>query len=613
MEFFKGLFRAVDVTRRVVINLLFLFLIGMVLLVLILAIKSMPGGIDENTALVLDLKGDIVEQYSVEPAQLAIDRALGQAQPETQLRDIVRALRKAAKDEQIGRVLLLTDEMGSAGMATLEELRDAIAEFRQSGKEIIAYADGMGQQQYYLAAHANKVYLNPEGLVLLEGLGRYRNYYKDALEALKVDVHLFRVGEFKSAAEPYIRTDMSEQDKESGLFWMNDLWSRMLDDVAKARKIDRAKLETDINAYADLLKAAGGDAAKVAVDMGLVDALKTRDEVRAMLIEAGVQDEESKSFRQIALTDYIAAPDPADVIPSDRQVAIVVAQGEIVDGDKGPSVISGDATSRLIRKAREDEDVKALVLRVDSPGGGVFPSELIRREVELTRAAGKPVVVSMGDLAASGGYWISMNADAIYARPTTITGSIGIFGLFFKVPRTLAEYTKVYSDGVGTTRWAGAFNLDRPLPPEAGEAVQTLIDKGYQDFVGKVAEARKKKFEDIDAIARGRVWSGAQAKGHGIVDELGGLDAAVKAAATKAKLGDDFVVRYRAEQPEGFAAILQQFTAKAITALNIRIDLPWSDLRAFNVSEQVRDDLKFVTRRGGLPIKTYAHCFCELQ
>jgi len=612
MEFLKSLFKFIDRSRRVVINLVFLFFIGFLLLLLIVAIRSMPAGLDEKTALVLDIRGDIVEQYSVQPAQLAIDKALGQEQPETQLRDIVRALKKAAKDDNIARVFLRTDEMGSAGLATLQEVRDAMVDFRRSGKEIVAYADGMGQQQYYLAAQANKVYLNPDGLVLMDGYGRFRSYYKDALEKLKVDVHLFRVGEFKSAAEPYIRTDMSEEDRTSGLFWMNDLWSQMTADIAKARKIDAAKLRADIDNLTELLKANGGDAAKVAVQMGLVDELKTRDQVRDLLTKAGAEDEENKTFRQVALGDYIQSPEPTDLLPSDKQIAIVVAQGEIVDGDKGPSVISGDATSRLIRKARQDENVRAIVLRVDSPGGGVFPSELIRREVELTRAAGKPVIASMGDVAASGGYWISMNADAIYARESTITGSIGIFGLFFKFPRTFAEYGKIYNDGVGTTKWAGALNLDRPLPPEVGEAVQTLINKGYQDFVGKVAEARKKSFEEIDSIARGRVWSGKQGKERGIIDELGGLEAAIKAAALKAKLGDDYVVRYRVQEAEGFAALLQQFTAQALNALDIQIKLPYADLRALNVTQQIEKDLAFVQQKGGLPIKSYAHCFCEL-
>lgn len=613
MEFFKSLFKFIDQTRRVVLNLVFLFLIGIVLLFLLVAIWSMPSGPKEKTALVLDIKGDIVEQYSVEPAQLAFDKALGQDQPETQLRDIVRALKKAAKDENIARVLLRTDQMGAVGLSTLQEVRDAMIEFRKSGKEIIAYADGMGQQQAYLAAQANRVYLNPEGLVLLQGFGRYRSYYKDALEGLKIDVHLFRVGEFKSAAEPFIRTSMSDEDRSSALFWMNDLWSQMLADIASARKIKPADLQADIENFGELLKANGGDAAKVAIEMGLVDELKTRDQLRDMLIETGAEDEENKTFRQVSSKDYISAPDPTELMPSDRQVAIVVAQGEIVDGDKGPSVISGDATSRLIRKARQDEDVKAIVLRVDSPGGGVFASELIRREVELARADGKPVVASMGDVAASGGYWISMNADAIYARPSTITGSIGIFGMFFKVPRTLAEYGKIYNDGVGTSKWAGALDLDRPLPPEVGDAVQTLINKGYRDFVSKVADARERKFEEIDAIAQGRVWSGAQAKERGLVDELGGLAAAVKSAAKFAKLGDDYVVRYRAEEPEGFAAILQQLAGSALGQLNIRIELPFANLRALNVVEQINDDFKFVQAQGGLPIKAYAHCLCELN
>src|SRR5581483_2335830 len=340
--------------------------------------------------------------------------------------------------------------------------------------------------------------------------------------------HLFRVGEYKSAAEPYVRNDSSAEAKEADLYWMNGIWGDYLKDVAAARKLDPAALTADIQNYPDLIKSTNGDLAALALKEKLVDKLATRDEARAMLVEKGVA--EHKTFRQIDFQDYARLVEREQAIDTRPQVAVVVAEGEIVDGDQAPGTVGGDSTSRLIRQAREDDAVKAVVLRVNSPGGEVFASELIRREVELTRTAGKPVVVSMGDVAASGGYWISMNANRIFAEPTTITGSIGIFGLIANFPDTLAKIG-VHTDGVGTTPFAGAFDVRRPLDPKIGDVIQTVIDKGYRDFVGNVAKARNKKPEEIDAIARGRVWSGEQAKERGLVDELGGLNDAAAAAA----------------------------------------------------------------------------------
>src|SRR5690606_21172104 len=328
----------------------------------------------------------------------------------------------------------------------------------------------MAQEQYLLAAQADEVYLDPMGGMLLEGLGRYRQYYREGLQdKLGVDVHLFKVGEYKSAAEPFVLDAASPESKEADLYWMNDLWQRYLADVAAARGLDPAQLAAGIDQLPAGLAAAGGDLAKYALEQKLVDGLMTREQVLELLAERGVADEDSDlGVRSIGLAGYLQQLD-AKRMPLDKrpQVAVIVAAGEITGGDQPAGSIGGESTSALLRQARDDDDVKAVVLRVDSPGGEVFASEQIRREVALLKEAGKPVVVSMGDLAASGGYWISMNADRIYADPSTITGSIGIFGLIPNFTRSL-DKVGVHTDGVGTTRYAGAFDITRPLDPDVG-------------------------------------------------------------------------------------------------------------------------------------------------
>src|SRR5581483_7526140 len=476
-RFFKGLWGALNFLRLVAVNLVFVILV-------VLFVAALRGGatnLKDRTALVLDPKGNIVEQYTAEPAERAFSSLFGDRTKEVQLRDIVATIDAAAKDSRIERLVIKPDEIESAGFSTLREIGAAVDRFRKSGKDVVAVANNMTQGQYYLAAHADEILLHPQGAILLEGLGRYRTYYKDLLDKLGVAVHLFRVGAYKSAAEPYVRNDSSAEAKEGDLYWMNGIWGDYLKDVAAARKLDPAALTADIQNYPDLITSTNGDLAALALKEKLVDKLATRDEARAMLVEKGIA--EHKTFRQIDFQDYARLVEREQAIDTRPQVAVVVAEGEIVDGDQAPGTVGGDSTSRLIRQAREDDAVKAVVLRVNSPGGEVFASELIRREVELTRTAGKPVVVSMGDVAASGGYWISMNANRIFAEPTTITGSIGIFGLIANFPDTLAKIG-VHTDGVGTTPFAGAFDVRRPLDPKIGDVIQTVIDKGYRDFVG---------------------------------------------------------------------------------------------------------------------------------
>jgi len=616
-SFVRGVWGLIRFTNHM---MFFVLLLTLFLFFVIGLIGLSAGGgsgittLRDKTALVLNLKGTLVEQYSKSPFERAIAQASdNDSSREFQLRDLLTAIDSAKNDPKIARIVLLTDGFNVAGFAALRELGSALRDFRAGGKQIIAYGSTMEQKQYYLAAQANEVYLDPDGGVLLEGLGRYRLYYREALQdKLGVDVHLFRVGEYKSAAEPYILDAASPESREADLFWMNDLWQRYLTDVASARKMPVEALSTMIANMAEEVKTEKGDLAQLALDHKLVDALKTPHEIETLLAERGASDDDKDSFRQINLDAYLAQTH-SNSLRDKPQVAVVVAEGEISDGKQPQGNVGGDSTSKLIRQAREDDDVKALVLRVDSPGGSVFPSEQIRREIALTKEAGKPVVVSMGNVAASGGYWISMNADKIYADPSTITGSIGIFGLWMSAPRAL-EKIGVHSDGVGTTPLAGAFDITRPLDPSTGDMIQAVINHGYAQFIGKVAQARGSQPEKIDTIARGRVWSGAQAKERGLVDVLGGLREAQAEAAKLAKLDPKgYGVHYVEDAASPFEKFFMDMSRNTRFAGLVRIFGPMPTVLGQETTDRIQSELSWLQPgKGGTPIRAVAHCFCGL-
>ncbi|HYG07756.1 MAG TPA: signal peptide peptidase SppA [Stenotrophomonas sp.] len=620
-QFFVGLWDVMNFTRRLILNLVFFGLL-LLFVMLFVAVMARGNGVKpllDRTTLVIAPEGRLVEQFSADPVSRALARAVGdKGAGEIQLRDLLRAIDEARQDKHIERVLLDLGKLQPAGFASTREVAAALQQLRASGKQVVAFSENLSQWQYLLAAQANEVYLDPMGSLVLEGLGRYRQYFRTGLQdKLGVDVHLFRVGEYKSAAEPYILDAASADAKEADLFWMNDVWQRYLADIASARKLTPQQLAAGIDTLPEGVAAAGGDLAKFALQQKLVDGLKTREEVERLLTERGVADKDSdEGFRNVDLDTYLAQLDtrrsPLDARP---QVAVVVAAGEISGGEQPAGRIGGESTAALLRAAREDKEVKAVVLRVDSPGGEVFASEQIRREVVGLQAAGKPVVVSMGDLAASGGYWISMNADRIYADPSTISGSIGIFGLIPNLTRTL-DKIGVHTDGVGTTRFAGAFDISRPMDPQVGQLIQSVINKGYADFTGKVAQARKQSVEAIDSIARGRVWSGAQAKERGLVDELGGMQAAVADAASRAKLGKGkFRVRYIEKQATPFAQFMSGFAGSragawalgesGLARVMLARTLPEVDTQLRFVDDAVQQ-----SRAGGPPVKALAYCFC---
>jgi protease-4 len=537
------LFRGLDITRRVVLNLIFW---ALVIAVVVVLLRDSTPEVPDSAALVLSPRGAVVEQLDGDPLERLQEQLTGGGGPQTLLKDLLDSISAARDDERIKALYLDLDSLGGIGMSKLQDLRSALLEFKKSGKPVIAAADTYDQNRYYLAALADEIYIHEMGMLLLEGFSRYRMYYREALNMLKVDVHVFKVGTFKSAVEPYLRDDMSEEAKTANKEWLGDLWRQYLADVADARKIELGVLQDYIDNLPDNLVRAEGDTAKMALDAGLVDHVVSRDAIRQRMIELVGEDESSHSFNQIAHDNYLLAldEDRFGAEADGNQVGVVVAVGSILNGSQPPGKIGGDSTAALIRQARQNENIKAVVLRVDSGGGSAFASEVIRRELELTRQAGKPVVASMGTVAASGGYWITMASDEVWAAPTTITGSIGIFGMFPTYNRALNEYLGVHVDGIGTTPYAGAMRPDRGMNENVGNMIQQAINKGYRDFITKVGKARGMTPEEVDRIAQGRVWSGEDALELGLVDNMGSLSDAIAAAAKLAKLGDDYKVRY---------------------------------------------------------------------
>ena len=607
-NFLCTLGRGVNIVRLVIVNLVFFPLLFLVLLLIAgMIIGSRADHVANSSVLVIKPEGQIVEQSSLSPVQRALAGLSGDTPKQIQLRDIVGSIDAAAKDSRITRILLLPDHLQAGGFAALHEVGAALDRFRAAGKPVIVWGANLDQGQYYLAAHADRVLLDPQGGVMLMGLANYRLFYKDLLDKLGVDVHLFRVGQFKSAAEPYILDHASTESKEADGFWMGGLWDEYLAEVAKLRKIDVAQLRSDINGLPDAIANAHGDLGQLSLDQHLVDGLATQDELEDMMRKEGVPAQKNgHGFRQVSLANY------ANTLPDANEqtgggVSVVVAEGEITAGKQPPGQIGGESTAALIRAARESRNTKALVLRVNSPGGEVYAAEQIRREVELTKQAGIPVVVSMGDVAASGGYWISMNADRIYAEPNTITGSIGIFGMYFNVPGTL-DKIGVKSDGVATGPLAGAFDISRPLDPKVGAVIQSIIDKGYHDFVGNVAKARGKDYEAINAIAQGRVWTGQQALERGLVDQMGGLGDAIADAAHRAKLGKDYPVRYVETSTGALGQFLSGLNDNAMiqVAQSYGVRLPPWLAQLPNMAPELG---LLRNAQSGRP-NVYAYCFC---
>ena len=506
--------------------------------------RSIPL-VPDKAALVIAPQGPLVEQLSGDPFERALAEVLRQAPVETLLRDVVDAIESAADDERISALYLDLSGMERSGLAKLQEVARAIDTFRESGKPVIAYGDFYDQPHYYLAAHADEIYLDPKGMLYVEGFANYGLFVKDALDKLAIDINVFRAGQYKSAFETFTRNDMSAEEREESLAWLGSLWGTYKGDVAKARGFEPQVLQAYADEAVEGLRSAEGSLAKMALDAGLVTGLEGRFAVEERLAALTGEDDNGGIYVGVDHAAYLTNVRSQEALsrePSDV-VAVIVAAGEILPGEQPPGMIGSDTLAWQLRDAREDEAVKAVVLRIDSPGGSVFASEVIRREVAALREAGKPVVASMSSLAASGGYYIAMDCDRIVASPATITGSIGVIAMFPTFQRTL-EKLGVHSDGVGTTALSGELRGDRALGAAMREILQQSIEYEYRQFIGRVAESRKKTVEQVDAVAQGRVWAGADAHELGLVDKLGGYQDAIDLAAELAGLGEDFSVDY---------------------------------------------------------------------
>jgi protease-4 len=596
----------VSIVRRFVGNLLFLLLV-----ILFLSIFFFDRGreVPDSAALILSPSGYIVEQKT---ASILSNQLIGDAaQAETLLKDIIDVIDYAKDDQRIKALVLDLRNLAGAGPSKLQDIGAALNRFKDSGKQVIAHGDYFTQPQYYLAVYADNVYISPMGGVALYGYGLYRTYYKSALEKLRIKFHVFRVGTYKSALEPFLRDDMSKYAKESNLSWLNEFWNYYKTDVAAQRNLAPGSLDEYINNFPARLAKVDGDTALLALNQGLVDAIKTQDEVRQELINLVGEDTDKATYKQVKFEDYLQIIRPYLAVknPYAPKVGIIVAKGIILDGDQPAGTIGSDSLADLIRQARENDKIKSLVLRIDTGGGSTFASELIRREIELTRISGKPVIVSMGSVAASGGYWIASAADEIWASPTTITGSIGIFGAFATFEKSL-DSLGIHSDGVGTTKLADAFDPSRPLNPLVKDAWQQIIEQGYRRFIKRGADGRNMAPEDVEKIAQGRVWTGTVAVKIGLVDNLGSLQEAVGAAASKAGLSD-YEISY----------IQKPLTSreKFIESLNRIIysfieDSALNDLNpSLSVFKDVGDDVEQIMHFND-PLGLYAYCLtCDLQ
>jgi protease IV len=607
--FFRGVWRGLDVLRRFLHLLLLLLLFGFVFGALRGTIPKLPA----QAALVLHPEGQIVEELASDPLQRAFDQASGQGQSQTLLWDLTESIRHAATDKRVNSLVLELDDMDGAGQPTLEELASALRTFRASGKKVVAYGTDLSQSRYYLAAQADEIYLDPFGSVVIDGYERYRTYVKGALDKLSIDMHLFRVGMYKSAAETYTRKDMSAEDREESLAYLGALWSGYQGSVGAARELAPSVIATYANNFVSAVRTARGDAAQVAMDAGLVTGLKSAPEVEQRMIELAGADEATHSFRAISDRDYMRVVKTENKLRGDgaKRVAVIIASGDMLDGDQPPGTIGGHSTAQLIRDARLDEDVKAVVLRIDTGGGSALAAEQIYREIIALKASGKPVVASMGDYAASGGYYIAAPADEIFASANTITGSIGIFATLPTVDRGLARLG-ITVDGVGTTELSGAMRIDRPMTPQLRDYLQATVERGYEQFLIHVAEGRNRTRDEIHSVAQGRVWVGVDAHRIGLVDTLGTFDDAVKSAAARADLGDDYMIDRREQSRSWAQELALQLKMKVLATAGSLLKGNDSLARLRQLAAPLNDEVaRFISV--SRPDKTYAYCFCTVE
>lgn len=560
---FSLIWKTINGIRKVILNLIFFGLIA----IIVVALSAEEEIVIENqSALMLNLAGTIVDQKRhVDPIEAVFKQSKGNdPEGEMLLSDIIYVIDSAIQDPRINTIVINMQHLRSAGISKMTTIGDALNKFKQAGKSVVAFGNYYEQNQYFLASYADTIYLNNKGAVSLEGLSSYRLFYKSALEKLNVSTHVFRVGTFKSAVEPFIRDDMSAPAKEASQALLGDIWQSYESIVATNRNIAPDNIVLSPNRYLTELDSVSGDSAQLAIKLNWVDELASDESFRLAMVEKVGADSDGDNFKQVSFTEYYNAVKPLPALIEKDSVGIIVAKGNILNGTQQAGQIGGESTSALLRKARFDEKVKAVVLRIDSPGGSAFASEKIRQEVIALKQAGKPVVVSMGSLAASGGYWISASADYIYATPTTLTGSIGIFGMFATFENVLSNWG-IHSDGVSTSDWAG-ISATRALDPNVAAVVQRHIEHGYQEFISLVAKERNMSLDQVDRIAQGRVWSGTRAVELGLVDAIGDMDSAIAKAAEMAQI-EVFDTKVIEQELTAEQEFVQQMLASVATYL----------------------------------------------
>ncbi|WP_135384002.1 signal peptide peptidase SppA [Vibrio tasmaniensis] len=605
---FKGIWKLITFVRLALVNLFFLLSIAIIYFVYFHSDTTQPT-VPQESALVLNLSGPIVEQSRyINPMDSVTGSLLGKDLPkENVLFDIVETIRYAKDDDKVTGIVLALKELPETNLTKLRYIAKALNEFKATGKPIYAVGDFYNQSQYYLASYATKVFLSPDGGVLLKGYSAYSLFYKTLLEKLDVSTHVFRVGTYKSAIEPFIRDDMSDAAKESASRWLGQLWGAYVDDVSNNRQIDAKTLNPSMDSFLKDLESVDGDIAKLAEKLGLVDELATRQQVRIELADVFGSDGQD-SYNALGYYEYRTTMLP-DLTSESHDVAVIIASGAIMDGKQPRGTVGGDTTAALLRQARNDDKVKAVVLRVDSPGGSAFASEVIRNEIEAIKQAGKPVVVSMSSLAASGGYWISMGADKILAQPTTLTGSIGIFSVITTFEKGLNDIG-VYTDGVGTSPFSG-LGITTGLSEGAKDAFQMGIENGYRRFISLVGENRGMEVDAVDKIAQGRVWTGQDAIEKGLVDEIGDFDDAITAAASLAEL-ETYNIYWVEEPLSATELFIQEFMNQVQMSIGLDIQsmIP-SSLQP--VTQQLAQDSQLLGNFND-PQGRYAFCLnCQVQ
>lgn len=602
--FFYWLWKLLSQASIFITSLFFIMVV-----VFFIALFFRPGvKVPQGAALVISPTGRLVEKAIViDPLARVINEIIGiPVREETSLQDVLDAINAAAKDQRIKLLVLSLSGLNQAGLNQLQTIGHAIENFKKSGKKVIAVGDQYSQGQYYLASYADKIYMNPMGAVGLQGFGVYRLYMKKLLDKFAVNFHVFKVGTYKSALEPFTRNNMSAAAKDANRFWLARLWNSYCADIAQHRGLTTEKINDYINEMPRYMRRAGGDSGRMALDAGLVDGLKTSQETEDYLSRLVGRSDNGSSFKQIKLADYLTTIIHSyvgrDSSVRDR-IGLIVAQGDIVYDKNLPGQINSATLCERIRRAGRDKRIKALVLRIDSGGGSAFASEEIRQALLQVRKAGKPVVVSMGSMAASGAYWLSADANRIFASPFTLTGSIGIFGVLPTFEESLAKIG-VFSDGTGTTRLAGAGNPLRPLVPELQDTIRQSVAEGYNRFLNVVAKGRGLSLAKVAELAQGRVWDGATALKLGLVDKLGSMHDAVIAAAKLAGLSKYEAVYIRPEVSPGQrllqklaqrASVLFEHSRFAATGVNM-------------VREAVRENFFDFSLLAGDPEHMYARC-----